>query len=114
MTNLFPQWTNLLLARGLRVAGICLLAMLLIRLLRSATNKLIDHSAGESASRPARQHEQQTRTLAGILYSAGVGITISISILMILREIGYDITIPGRRGWTCQRSGWFWRAKSGT
>jgi small-conductance mechanosensitive channel len=93
MTNLFPQWTNLLLARGLRVAGICLLAMLLIRVLRSATNRLIDHSAGESASRSARQHEQQTRTLAGILYSAGVGIIISISILMILREIGYDITI---------------------
>jgi small conductance mechanosensitive channel len=77
----------------LRVAGIFLLAVLLIRLLRSATNKLIDHTTSESASRSARQHEQQTRTLAGILYSAGVGIIIAISILMILREIGYDITI---------------------
>jgi moderate conductance mechanosensitive channel len=93
MTNLFPQWTNLLLARGLRVAGIFLLAMLLIRLFRSATNKLIHHAAGESASRSARQHEQQTRTLAGILNSAGVAIVVAISILMILREIGYDITI---------------------
>ena len=93
MTNLFPQWTNLLLTRGLRVAGILLLAVLLIRLLRSATNRLVQHSAGESASRSARQHEQQTQTLAGILNSAGVGIIIAISILMILREIGYDITI---------------------
>jgi small conductance mechanosensitive channel len=93
MTNWFPQWTNLLLIRGLRVAGIFLLAMLLIRLLRSATRKLVDHSAGESASRAARQREQQTQTFAGILNSAGVGIIIAISILMILREIGYDITI---------------------
>jgi small conductance mechanosensitive channel len=93
MMNLFPQWTNLLLIRGLRVAGIFLLAMLLIRLLRSTTKKLVRHSAGESASRAARQHEQQTQTFAGILNSAGVGIIIAISILMILREIGYDITI---------------------
>jgi moderate conductance mechanosensitive channel len=93
MTNLFPQWTNLLLTRGLRVAGIFLLAMVLIRLLRTATNKLIRHSAGESASRAVRLHEQQTQTFAGILNSAGVGIIIAISILMILREIGYDITI---------------------
>jgi len=93
MTNWFPQWTNLLLIRGLRVAGIFLLAILLIRLLRSATNKLIHHAAGESSSRAARQHEQQTQTFAGILNSAGVGIIIAISILMILREIGYDITI---------------------
>jgi len=93
MTNLFPQWTNLLLTRGLRVAGIFLLAILLIRLLRSATRKLVHHVSGESASRTARQHEQQTQTLAGILNSAGVGIIIAISILMILREVGYDITI---------------------
>lgn len=93
MTNLFPQWTNLVLIRSLRVAGIFLLAVLLIRLLRSATNKLVHRTAGESASRTARQHEQQTQTLAGILNSAGVGIIVAISILMILREIGYDITI---------------------
>jgi small conductance mechanosensitive channel len=67
--------------------------MLLIRLLRSTTRRLVHHATGESASRTARQHEQQTQTLAGILNSAGVGIIISISILMILREIGYDITI---------------------
>jgi len=93
MTNLFPQWTNLLLERGLRVAGILLLAMLLVRLLRSATRKLIHHASAESASRTARLHEQQTQTLAGILNSAGVGIIVAISILMILREIGYDVTI---------------------
>jgi moderate conductance mechanosensitive channel len=93
MTNLFPQWTNLLLVRGLRVAGILLLAMLLVRLLRSATRRLVHRASGESASRTARLHEQQTQTLAGILNSAGVGIIVAISILMILREIGYDITI---------------------
>jgi len=93
MTNLFPQWTNLLLERGLRVAGIFLLALLLVRLLRSATRKLVQHASGESASRTARLHEQQTQTLAGILNSAGVGIIVAISILMILREVGYDITI---------------------
>jgi small conductance mechanosensitive channel len=93
MTNFFPQWTNLLLERGLRVAGIFLLALLLVRLLRSATRKLVHHASAESGSRPARLYEQQTQTLAGILNSAGVGIIIAISILMILREAGYDITI---------------------
>ena len=82
-----------MLIRGLRVVGIFLLAMLLLRLLRTATKKLIHHAAGESATRAARQHEQQTQTFAGILNSAGVGIIVSISILMILREIGYDIAI---------------------
>jgi small-conductance mechanosensitive channel len=93
MTNSFPQWTNLLLMRGLKVAGILVLALVLVRLLRSTTNRLIQRTAGESASRSARLHEQQTQTLAGILYSAGLAIIIAISFLMILREIGYDITI---------------------
>lgn len=79
--------------RGLRVAGILLLAILFARLLKSATNRLIQKSTVESTSRAARMHEQQTQTLAGILNSTGLGIIVAIAILMTLSEIGYNVLI---------------------
>jgi small-conductance mechanosensitive channel len=93
MTNFLPGWTDLFLMRGLRVAGILLLAILFARLLKSATNRLIQKSTVESTSRAARMHEQQTQTLAGILNSTGLGIIVAIAILMTLSEIGYNVLI---------------------
>jgi small-conductance mechanosensitive channel len=93
MPNLFPRWTDLILTRGLRIAAILLLAFILVRILKSATNRLIHKNVADSTSRAARLHEQQIRSLAGVLYSAGLAIIIVIAIMMILGEIGFNITI---------------------
>jgi small-conductance mechanosensitive channel len=93
MTNFLPRWTDLIVTHGLRIAGILVIAFILTRLLKSLTNRLIHRSSAESTSRAARMHEYQTQTLAGILHSAGLGIIIAISILMILDEVGFNITI---------------------
>jgi moderate conductance mechanosensitive channel len=93
MTDLLHRWTDLIVARGLRIAGIVLLAFILARLLRSAINRLTKTTSEPSPSRAARLHEQQTKTLAGILYSAGVAVIVAIAVLMTLREVGYDITL---------------------
>lgn len=82
-----------MLGRGLRIGGILLLAFILARLLKSATNRLVHKATTDSASRAARMHEQQTQTLVGILNSTGLGIIVAISLLMVLREVGYDITL---------------------
>jgi small conductance mechanosensitive channel len=93
MPNFLSRWTDLILTRGLRIAGILLLAIILARLLRSLTNKLIHKSPSESTSRAARLREQQTQTLAGVLHSAGVAAIITVAILMTLSEAGYNVAI---------------------
>jgi len=92
MTNFLSRWTDFALARGLRLAGILLLAIILIRLLRTLTNRLIQKSSADGSSRAARMREQQTQTVAGMVHSAGVAVIIALAILMALREFGYDVT----------------------
>lgn len=78
-----------LLLTGFRVAGILLAAFLLNRLLRAATRKLVD--LAQTKARVAVLREQQTRTMAGILYSAGTAILAVIAVLMILPELGVNV-----------------------
>jgi len=93
MPNFLSKWTDLIFIRGLRVAGILVLAFVFAKLLTKATNRLIHKSPDDATSRASRLHEQQTRTLAGVLHSAGVGAIIVIALLMILAEVGYNIAV---------------------
>ncbi len=74
----------------MRLLGILLLALVLNRLLRFATKWLIKPAA--SPARVAQFREKQTRTLAGILYSAGTALILVIAILTALPEFGFSIT----------------------
>lgn len=80
---------DLLLLTGLRIAGILLAALLLNRLLRAATRKLVEMA--HTKTRVAVLREQQTRTMAGILYSAGTAILLVIAVLTILPELGVHV-----------------------
>lgn len=80
---------DLLLLTGLRIAGILLAALLLNRLLRAVTRKLVEMA--HTKTRVAVLREQQTRTMAGILYSAGTAILLVIAALMILPELGVNV-----------------------
>lgn len=91
MANLLPHWTDLIVARSFRLLVIVILAFLASRLLRSFTNRLVVRASSDTSSRPSRMREQQTRTVAGILNSAGLGIILLIAALMAMREFNFDV-----------------------
>ena len=76
MTDHVFRWTEFALGHGTRLLTILLIALLLIRVLRIVTRRLIAVAGSESAVRVARMREQQTQTLAGILYSGGTAIIV--------------------------------------
>jgi small-conductance mechanosensitive channel len=99
MANLLPHWTDLIVARSFRLLVIILLAFLASRLLRSFSRRLIAHASSDRASRPSRMREQQTKTVAGILYSAGMGVIFLLAALMAMREFNFDVApIVGAAG----------------
>ncbi|HXP71521.1 MAG TPA: mechanosensitive ion channel domain-containing protein [Candidatus Dormibacteraeota bacterium] len=90
MTESFKSWTQIAQTRGLRVLAIIIIAIIVARLLRALTNRLVE--AAKSSTRIAQMREQQTRTMAGILYSAGIFIIVAVSILTALPEFGFNVT----------------------
>ncbi len=74
---------------GLRLAVILLFAILLTRMLKAVTARLV-HLA-KSSSRAGQMREQQTRTLAGLLYSIGAAVIALIAVLMGFEVLGFDI-----------------------
>jgi small conductance mechanosensitive channel len=84
------KWPGFSPAAGVRLVGIVIIAFLLNRLLHMMTNWLIKPAA--SATRVAQLREEQTRTLAGILYSAGTALILLIAVLTALPEFGFSIT----------------------
>ncbi len=80
------------MARGIRIAAIVLIALILNRLLRVLTRRLIPAPGSESTGRIARMREQHVKTLAGLLYSAGTAVIIVGAILTALPEFGFNVT----------------------
>src|ERR1700739_3891313 len=92
MTDHVFKWTEFALGHGIRLLAILLIALLLVRLLRILTRRLIAAAGREGAARVAKMREQQTRTLAGILYSGGTAVIIVVAVLTALPEFGFNIT----------------------
>lgn len=90
MTTLFSRWTDLAATRGLRLVAILVIAVVLNRLLRVLTRQLV--ALAKSETRVAKMREQQTKTLAGLLYSGGAAIIIVVATLLALPEFGFNIT----------------------
>jgi small conductance mechanosensitive channel len=76
--------------RGLRILAILLIAFILTRMLKALTRRLVQ--LAKSQTRVAQMREQQTRTVAGVLYSIGLTLTVATAILMTLPEFGFNIT----------------------
>jgi small-conductance mechanosensitive channel len=89
MSSPFHHWLELALPSTLRLFGILVIALVLNRLLRAVTNLLIK-SAG-TQGRAAQLREQQTRTLAGVLYSTGSKIVWAVALLTSLIEFHINI-----------------------
>jgi moderate conductance mechanosensitive channel len=91
MSDRLFQWMELALGDGTRLLAILLLSLLLNRLLRIFTQRLVQ-SAGAPGGRAAQMHEQQTRTLAGVLYSAGTAVIVILALLLALPVFGFNVT----------------------
>jgi small-conductance mechanosensitive channel len=90
MNEIIARWGKIAAAPSLRVVAILILAFILARILKSLTNKLI--ALAKSPSRSAQIREQQTRTMAGLVYSTGIFLILVVAVLMVMREFGFDIS----------------------
>jgi small-conductance mechanosensitive channel len=86
----FTHWSEFTLRNGLHLLGILAAALILNRLLKVVTNLVIKRAS--SQTREAQMREQQTRTLAGLLFSAGTKIVWVIALLTALPEFGINVT----------------------
>lgn len=90
MTDSPNGWIEILVTRGLRLAVISIVALLILRLLKAFTSRLIE--LAKVQTRVAQMREQQTRTMAGMLYSAGSALILLVAFLAALPEFGFSIT----------------------
>jgi small-conductance mechanosensitive channel len=90
MTEPLRHWLETAGTRGVRILVIFLIAMILARVLKALTTRLVHSAKGQS--RAAQMREQQTRTIAGLVYSVGAAVIVAAAILMALPEFGFDVT----------------------
>jgi moderate conductance mechanosensitive channel len=90
MTSLSIHWPDLTLSTLLDLVAIFLIALLVNRFLRVMTNLMIKPAATQA--RAAQVREQQTRTLAGVLYSSGSKVVWFIALLTAVDKIGINPT----------------------
>ena len=89
MTDSFSRWLEIAGKTGLRLLVILLFAILLTRALKAMTLRLVQ--LAKAQTRAGQMREQQTRTMAGLLYSVGAAIIGLIAVLMGFEVLGFDI-----------------------
>ncbi len=89
MSSLLTHLPEFTLAHLLHLVLIFVVAIILNRLLRAATNLIVKQAA--SQTRAAQAREQQTRTLSGVLYSAGSKAVWAVALLTAAQEIGINV-----------------------
>lgn len=92
MSSPFTHFFDFTIPNALHLAGILVLALICIRLLRAASNKLVKPAATQSKG--AQQREQQARALADKIYGAGCRMIWVVAVLTALPEFGIS-ALPG-------------------
>jgi moderate conductance mechanosensitive channel len=90
MANSLTGWLAISVTHGVRILIIAAIALVLIRILKAVTERLIHISKAQT--RVSLMREQQTRTMAGVLYSVGSVVVVAAAILTILPEFGFNVT----------------------
>ncbi len=90
MTTPAFKWTWFPLETSIRLLVILLLAFLANRLLKMMTHWLVKPAS--AGTRMAQMREQQTRTVAGVLYSGGTVLILGLALLTALPEFGFSVT----------------------
>jgi small conductance mechanosensitive channel len=89
MTSLPIHWPEITLGTGLDLVAILLVALLVNRFLRMMTKLMIKTAA--SQSRAAQVREQQTRTLAEVLYGSGSKVVWVVALLTALAQLHINV-----------------------
>ena len=89
MPGSFNHWVDLTVPNALRLLGILVIALVLNRLLRAVTSLIIKPATGQA--RQSQLREQQTRTLAGIVYTTGSKVVWAIALLTAIDKLGINI-----------------------
>jgi moderate conductance mechanosensitive channel len=84
------HWAETVGTRGARILIIVAIAIVFTRILKALTTRLVQIAKGQG--RGAQMREQQTRTMAGLLYSVGAGLIVAVAFLMALPEVGFNVT----------------------
>jgi moderate conductance mechanosensitive channel len=90
MPSSFNRWLDLTLPNALHLLGIFVIALVLNRVLRAVTNLVIKQATSQARAEQIR--EQQTRTLAGVLYGAASKIVWGVALLTAMPEFGINVT----------------------
>ena len=89
MSSLLNQLLDFATTHGLRLLGILVIALVANRLLRATSRLMIKTATAQT--RQSQLREQQTRTLAGIVYSAGSKVVWVIALLTALDQLKINI-----------------------
>jgi moderate conductance mechanosensitive channel len=89
MSSLLSEIPTLSVSNLLHLAGIIVVALLINRVLRAFTQGLV--KAAASPTRAAQAREQQTRSLAAVLYNAGSKTVWFLAVLLAAQEFGVNV-----------------------
>jgi len=89
MSSLLSEIPALTASNLLHLFGIFVVALLINRLLRLITKLIVKPAA--SQTRAAQAREQQTRTLAGVVYSGGSKVVWGLALLTAAQEFGVNV-----------------------
>lgn len=90
MSSLLSEIPALSVSNLLHLVVIIVAALLINRVLRLVTKLIVKPAT--SQTRAAQAREQQTRTLAGVVYSGGSKVVWALALLMAAQEFGVNVT----------------------
>ena len=90
MSNFLTNFPSFTMANLLHLSIIFLVALFLNRLLRVVTKIIVKPATTQT--RAAQAREQQTRTLSGVVFSAGSKIVWAVALLTAAQEFGINVT----------------------
>jgi small conductance mechanosensitive channel len=90
MSSLPIHWPEITLSTVLDLVAIFFIALLVNRFLRAMSNLIIKPAGTQS--RAAQVREQQTRTLAGVLYGSGSKVVWFVTLLTAVDKVGINPT----------------------
>jgi small-conductance mechanosensitive channel len=89
MSSFLSEFPLLSISNLLHIVGIIAVALLFNRLLRISTQSLVQPAS--SQTRAAQSREQQTRTLANLVYSMASKFIWALALLLVLQEFGISV-----------------------
>jgi small conductance mechanosensitive channel len=89
LDNLVKVWWGWALGPGVRILIVLIGSIVLARLLRAVADR-VARLGGDGG--PLDERTKRARTLVGLLRAVGTSAVVVIAVIMVLRELGFDVT----------------------